>query len=215
MALHFISTGIEPEYFAKLLLCYLRSWGLAPQFIDDTDLWAYIHDRADQLVISESEAVILMSNDSAILTWLAERPRVDFYWYQCLSPEIHKLASTIERQNQILALDGHFLHLLSPSMFPNTPLPSSIYLPAPTANSPNPIVQMSSRSVYPRTKSNLVKNLEGVFDRLHQIHGKRAEHSRIKFESIPDPLDSIERLMSPNCNDTCIESVEDSATCNF
>ncbi len=192
MALHFISTGIEPEYFAHLLLCYLRSWGLDPKLIDNTDLWASIQDLPDQLVTSGIEAVILMSNDSNVLSWLTERPKVDFYWYQCLSPDLNKISSTIDRQEKILALNGKFLHLLSAVMFPDRVLPSSIYLPVPSSLY-DPIVQISSWSVHPRVRRDLFKKLEELFRQLHQIHGVRVKRSTVQFESLPDP---IERLLT-------------------
>ena len=196
MALHFISTGVDREHFAQLLLCYLRCWGQSPQLVDSTDLWAHMHDQPDQMVTSETEAVILMTNEDAVLTWLSERPKVDFYWYQCLSPDETKISATINRQDKILALSGKFLYLLSDSLFSHGTLPGGISFPAPSADQHEIIKKVSSWGAHPRIGSNLIKKLGAVFNQLHQIHGVAMKRSPVQFDLTPEPPDPIELLLS-------------------
>jgi hypothetical protein len=196
VTLHFISTGIDREHFAQLLLCYLRCWGQSPRFVDNTDIWAQMHDQPDELVTSGSVAVILMTNEAAVLGWLAERPKVDFYWYQCLSPHETKISATIDRQDKVLALSGRFLYLLSSSLFSHSSLPGSIYFPAPSDEQSEIIKKVSSWGLHPRVGKNLIKKLDALFSRLHQIHGAAMKRSPVQFDLTPEPLDPIEQLLS-------------------
>jgi hypothetical protein len=200
MALHFISTGIDQEHFAQLLLCYLKCWGASPHLTDNTDIWAYLHDQPDQLVVSGKEAIILMTNETAVMTWLSERPKVDFYWYQCLLQNEAKISVMIERQDKVLALGGKFLYLLSGSLFPREfpreKLPNSIYFPAPSTDQHNLIQQISSWGIHPRIGSNLIKKLDSVFGQLHQIHGEAMETFPVQFDLTPEPPDVIEQILS-------------------
>jgi hypothetical protein len=196
MALHFISTGIDREHFAQLLLCYLRCWGQSTRFVDNTDIWAQMHDQPDELVTSGSEAVILMTNEAAVLGWLTERPKVDFYWYQCLSPHETKIPATIDRHDKVLALSGRFLYLLSGSLFSHGSLPGGIYFPAPSDEQNKIIKKVSSWGVHPRVGKNLIKKLDALFNQLHQIHGAAMKRSPVQFDWAPEPPDPIEQLLS-------------------